>query len=156
MFKADHTVEGCQHCARIANANLGKLERVIWEREHSIAIVGDHQFFQGYGLVISKHHIREMHDLPPAVSAALFQDVLDLARAIDIAYRPWKINYASLGNVDEHLHWHVIPRYEVDPDKRDHPWKHSSIFSQYKTTPENAAVVKAAILKSIAGSGKSK
>lgn len=147
MFQPGHNVEGCGLCARIAKAARGELEEVIWEREHSIAVVGDHQFFPGYGMVIAKHHIREMHDMPVVISSTLFQDVLDLGKAIHSAYKPWKINYASLGNIDEHLHWHVIPRYDTDLDKRDHPWKNAADFSRYKTTPDDIAKVKAAISK---------
>lgn len=137
MFVAGRTVEGCGHCERIAQADRGELGALLWERKHSIIVIGDHQFFPGYAMVLSKHHIREMHDLPAEVNVALFQDVLDLGKVIDEKFKPWKINYASLGNVDEHLHWHVIPRYANDPDRKEHPWKHAAIFPQYKTTPDD-------------------
>lgn len=142
MFLEGHTVTGCGHCERVARVKQGGYGPLIWEREHSIAVVGDHQFFKGYGMVISKHHIREMHAMPAEVSAALFQDVLELGCAIEKAYKPWKINYASLGNVDEHLHWHVMPRYEDDPDKRDHPWKNSARFGDFTVTAEDIMQVK--------------
>jgi diadenosine tetraphosphate (Ap4A) HIT family hydrolase len=49
------------------------------------------------------------------------------------------MNYASLGNIDEHLHWHVIPRYASDPDHKEHPWKNSVIFADYPITPQAVA-----------------
>lgn len=137
MFVAGRSVEGCGHCEKVARAARGELCTLLWDRPHSVAVIGDHQFYQGYAMILSKHHIREMHDLPADISAALFQDVLELGRTIHSGFQPWKINYASLGNVDEHLHWHVIPRYANDPDKKEHPWKHAELFSQYKTTPED-------------------
>lgn len=131
------SVEGCPHCMRIEMAKRGQLGALLWDRKHSLAVVGDHQFFAGYAMVISKYHIREMHDLPPEVSSEIFQDVLSLGRMIDEAFKPWKINYASLGNVDEHLHWHVIPRYASESDRKEHPWKHAGSFPQCKTTLED-------------------
>lgn len=145
MFVAGRSVEGCGHCERLAKAASGELGTLLLDRPNSIAVIGDHQFYPGYAMVLSKHHIREMHDLPANISAELFQDVLDLGKAIHAAFQPWKINYASLGNVDEHLHWHVIPRYADDPDKKEHPWKHSAIFSKYKTTPDDIRRLKAAL-----------
>ena len=39
-----------------------------------------------------------------------------LARAIETAFRPHKLNYELLGNQVPHLHWHLFPRYADDPD----------------------------------------
>lgn len=33
-----------------------------------------------------------------------------------------RINYAVLGNAVSHLHWHIIPRKESDPEPRKSPW----------------------------------
>ena len=55
-------------------------------------------------------------------------------RKIEGAFKSLKMNYVSLGNVVEHLHWHVMPRYGSDPDHKDHPWKNSSKFSENPTT----------------------
>ena len=138
--------DGCPHCAKLVRAQQGQLSNLILEREHSILVVGDHQFFPGYCMVISKHHAREMHDLPSDVATAVFQDAMQLGAAMNGAFSPWKINYASLGNIDEHLHWHVIPRYTADNDHRDHPWKNSSQFSKYASTPDAMQRVRQAIL----------
>lgn len=135
-------VENCPHCVRLQKAALKKLDVLLWENEHSIVVAGDHQFFPGYCMVVSKFHVREMHDLPAELRHAIFADVMKVGSAVSAAYRPWKMNYASLGNIDEHLHWHVIPRYESDPDHRDHPWKNAGKFSSFATTPAMLADLK--------------
>jgi diadenosine tetraphosphate (Ap4A) HIT family hydrolase len=40
-----------------------------------------------------------------------------LARALDVAFAPDRINYAHLANQVHHVHWHVVPRYETSPDR---------------------------------------
>jgi diadenosine tetraphosphate (Ap4A) HIT family hydrolase len=104
--------------------------------------MGEHQFYEGYAVVISKIHVREMHSMSQTVSNQLFNDVLNLGRAIDCAYKPLKINYASLGNIEEHLHWHIFPRYESDPNHKDNPWSNASEFGHHLTTPHHTEQVR--------------
>jgi hypothetical protein len=46
---------------------------------------------------------------------ALSRDFLVAARAVSLACSPDHMNYASLGNVVPHVHWHIVPRYRSDP-----------------------------------------
>ena len=41
--------------------------------------------------------------------------VLRVARAIETAFAPIKLNYDVLGNSVPHLHTHIVPRYADDP-----------------------------------------
>ena len=124
----------CKLCDWLDKARKGALPELLWETPHSIAVVVEHQFFEGYGMVISKIHVREMHSLAADVAVSLFQDVMSLGARIEKAYQPWKINYASLGNKEEHLHWHVIPRYLSEQDHLDHPWKNAERFTHFSRT----------------------
>ena len=124
----------CPHCQLIEESALGTLSTKVFETNNVVVIAGDHQYFPGYCVVIAKTHIREMHNLPAAAAARIFEDVLTVGRKIEGAFKSLKINYVSLGNVVEHLHWHVMPRYESDPDHKDHPWKNGSKFSEKPTT----------------------
>lgn len=124
----------CKLCDWVHKATKGLLPELLWETPHSIAIVGEHQFFEGYGMVISKAHVREMHGLPLEIAIPVFQDVMTLGGRIEKAYHPWKINYASLGNKEEHLHWHVFPRYLSEQNHLDHPWKNAEKFDQFNRT----------------------
>ena len=133
----------CPHCSRLQNAAAGTLSSKVHETDHVLVIAGDHQFFPGYCVVIAKTHVREMHSLPADKSTAIFQDVMAVGRLIDAAFKPHKMNYISLGNVDEHLHWHVMPRYVADADHKDHPWKNAARFSGFQTTPEDISRLRA-------------
>jgi diadenosine tetraphosphate (Ap4A) HIT family hydrolase len=38
-----------------------------------------------------------------------------LARALEAAFAPDRLNYAHLANRKHHVHWHVVPRYDTEP-----------------------------------------
>ncbi len=125
----------CPHCQRIELAREGRLQTLVHETNRVIVIAGDHQYFAGYCIVLAKIHVREMHRMPQDEAIQMFGDVLEVGRRLDLEFKPLKMNYASLGNMDEHLHWHIIPRYKADPDHGDHPWKNAAHFSSKPTTP---------------------
>lgn len=81
--------------------------------------------------------------MPVKEQQLLWHDLMRAGSAIAKAYHPWKMNYASLGNQDPHLHWHLFPRYEADPHHRDHPWTDSKNFAQFMTTEQLATDVAA-------------
>lgn len=38
-----------------------------------------------------------------------------IAHALEAAFKPDRLNYLHLANRLEHVHWHVVPRYETNP-----------------------------------------
>jgi diadenosine tetraphosphate (Ap4A) HIT family hydrolase len=44
------------------------------------------------------------------------------------------MNHACLGNRDQHIHWHIIPRYETEADHQYDPWKHADEFDNWLIT----------------------
>jgi diadenosine tetraphosphate (Ap4A) HIT family hydrolase len=103
----------------------GQTARRVAVLPASVAILGADQFYQGYTLVIGKRHATELYHLPDAESTAFFQDMLRVARAIDRAFSPRKMNYELLGNTVAHLHWHLFPRYAGDPNPSRPTWEHT-------------------------------
>jgi diadenosine tetraphosphate (Ap4A) HIT family hydrolase len=90
----------------------------------SVAVLGADQFYPGYTLVIARLHATELYHVPDDASTAYFQDMLRVARAIDRAFSPRKMNYELLGNTVAHLHWHLFPRYADDPNPTRPTWEH--------------------------------
>ena len=45
-----------------------------------------------------------------------------VAAALQKTVEPARINYACLGNMLRHIHWHVTPRYADDPRKHEPIW----------------------------------
>jgi diadenosine tetraphosphate (Ap4A) HIT family hydrolase len=104
-------------------------------------MVGDHQFHRGYCLLVLKAHVRELHELTGEAQAALFRELMEAGRAVAEAFGPWKMNYSCYGNVDPHVHWHLFPRYDTEPDHLNHPWLHASEFTEHATDAETARAV---------------
>lgn len=128
----------CSICERVRLWRNGQNPYFIHEFEHSILIVGDHQFHKGYTLILLKEHVRELHELALEVQAALFQELMTAGRAVVETFKPWKMNYSCYGNVDPHIHWHLFPRYDSEPDHLNHPWLHADRFKEHLIDAQTA------------------
>ena len=89
-------------------------------------------------MLLLKSHVRELHELSTDVQQAVFLELMTAGRAIVATFDPWKMNYACYGNAEEHVHWHIFPRYESDPDRRRNPWLHSAAFKEHRVTADRA------------------
>jgi diadenosine tetraphosphate (Ap4A) HIT family hydrolase len=121
----------CSICQRVSLWRSGQNPFFIHEFKNSILLVGDHQFHKGYSLLLLKEHVRELHELTPPAQAELFQELMQAGRALVDTFNPWKMNYSCYGNVDPHIHWHLFPRYETEPDHMNHPWLHAAKFKEH-------------------------
>src|SRR5688500_9931787 len=125
-------INNCPMCRRVtAFLQADENPFLIHEFEHSLFVVGDHQFFRGYSLLILKEHERELHELEPGVQSALFAELMTAGRAVAEAFKPWKMNYSCYGNLVPHIHWHLFPRYDSDPDREQVPWFHAGEFEKH-------------------------
>ena len=79
-------------------------------------------------MLLLKEHIRELHELTPLIQVELFQELMQAGRTLVDTFNPWKMNYSCYGNVDPHIHWHLFPRYNTEPDHLNHPWLHAAKF----------------------------
>jgi diadenosine tetraphosphate (Ap4A) HIT family hydrolase len=74
------------------------------------------QTYRGHcQLVFDPRHAVGLESLAAEEYSAFMADLRTAAHAIASACRPDLMNYASLGNVAPHLHWHLVPRYRSDP-----------------------------------------
>lgn len=94
----------------------------IIEFEHSVAFLHSDQTFTGRSLLILKPHYQHLHELSENLFASFNRELRTLAEAINGELRPERLNYAVLGNVTPHVHWHLIPRYPDDPNQGGPPW----------------------------------
>ena len=126
---AEPTCAFCPMVAALETADAylapsGGLSRRVALLPTAVAVLGADQYYRGYTLVIARRHATELYHLPDSESTAYFQDMLRVARAIDRAFSPRKMNYELLGNTVAHLHWHLFPRYADDPNPSRPTWEH--------------------------------
>ncbi len=79
-------------------------------------------------LVPDRDGAREIHDLSRADQIQLIDESSALARALEKAFSPDKLNIAALGNIVAQLHIHHIVRYKGDPAWPEPVWgKHPPV-----------------------------
>jgi diadenosine tetraphosphate (Ap4A) HIT family hydrolase len=91
----------------------------IAELSESVLYLHTDQFFPGWSVLVLGRHATELYELAATERARVMDEVSDVARALARAFAARKINYALLGNVLPHMHWHLIPRLGSDPAPRE-------------------------------------
>lgn len=126
----------CLICERIEDLKNGDNPFLVKEFKYSYLVVGDHQFFQGYCQLIMKEHVEDLTDLDPVIQGEFFREVTRSAKVIKRLFKADRINYSCLGNVVQHVHFHIFPRYkdELAKNIKKDPWAHSDQFSSFETT----------------------
>lgn len=126
-------MSACPFCvvvAELAKAETyrpphGGVYRKVRDLPASVAILGHDQFYRGYTIVIARTHATELYHLADGERVQYLDDMTRVARAIDAAFHPRKMNYELLGNTVGHLHWHLFPRYADDPNPKRPVWEHA-------------------------------
>jgi diadenosine tetraphosphate (Ap4A) HIT family hydrolase len=113
---------GCELCARIDRISQGQDPALIAELDQTYAILGDNQGLRGWCVLLLKGHREHLGELDVPRQCRVFADVARVAAAVREMVRPRRVNYECLGNVAPHIHWHVIPRHEDDPEPRAPVW----------------------------------
>jgi len=131
----------CPLCERVKLTQQGGYGYLIKEFKHSYLMLGEHQFFSGYSVLVLKEHYREMTDIPSPMREEFFQEMMISSKAIEEVFKPKKMNMCSLGNVVSHVHWHFFPRYEDDLHFFDPPWLRMHLFDSAKVTPVEAQII---------------
>ena len=113
----------CPFCQKLARLEQLPRDEVVWEFPHSVALLGLWQFYQGYCILVARRHATELSQLSDTERGAYLEEMCRLARAIEVAFRPHKLNYELLGNQVPHLHWHLFPRSKGDPEVLHPVWR---------------------------------
>lgn len=126
----------CPLCLRVEQTLAHQYPYLIHEFENSYLYLGEHQFYRGYCVLVTKEHFQEMTDVPDEQRTNLFKEMMVAHSAIEKAFLPKKMNMCSLGNVVPHVHWHFFPRYADDANFTNPPWLQMHLFDSVKVTPK--------------------
>lgn len=78
--------------------------------------------YPGYFRVIANDHVKEMSELSSEAQMRIISALSKIEEIVLENMRPIKVNWAQLGNMVPHLHWHLIARFEVDATFPDSIW----------------------------------
>jgi diadenosine tetraphosphate (Ap4A) HIT family hydrolase len=112
----------CPFCQKLTRLHELPGDEVVGQFAHSVALLGPWQFYHGYCILVARTHATELSQLSPDERHAYFEEMCRLARAIELSFKPHKLNYELLGNQVPHLHWHLFPRRLDDPEMLKPVW----------------------------------
>ena len=118
---ANVTDPHCPFCAKLQLLDTLPEGEIVWPFPHSVAFLGPWQYYQGYCVLVSRCHAKELSGLGPNRTAFL-EEMAILAEAVEKCFPANKLNYELLGNHVPHLHWHIFPRLQDDPDRLRAVW----------------------------------
>ncbi len=142
----------CSFCRKLQTLDDLPTSEIVWRFPHGVAFLGTWQYYLGYCVLVSQRHATELSSLENAERRAFLDEMCLLAKAIEAAYRPHKLNYELLGNQVPHLHWHLFPRYADDPDRLQPVWlaldraeRDAELRTRMETGRQDRATVAAAV-----------
>jgi diadenosine tetraphosphate (Ap4A) HIT family hydrolase len=113
---------------------------VLWQDEFCRVVSVADPDYPGFCRVVLRRHVREMTDLAPEERARLMHAVFATESALRELMRPDKVNLASLGNMTQHLHWHVIPRFRDDRHFPQPVWTQPARTRPPRAAPDTRAL----------------
>ena len=111
----------CSIAARKAPAHI------VWEDDVTIAFLDIFPLSRGHVLVVPKHHVDRLTDLPREHYPAILGAVAEVCRRVERLSMDYNVGVnqgALAGQIVFHLHFHVIPRY---PDQPGFPRKRDAL-----------------------------
>jgi diadenosine tetraphosphate (Ap4A) HIT family hydrolase len=93
--------------------------KIIWENKYFFAIYDKYPVNKGHVLLIPKEHVASLFDLPLNTFMSAFLALHSIKTILDKLHRPDGYNIGmnlgkAAGQTIDHLHIHIIPRYEKD------------------------------------------
>ncbi|MFZ9887838.1 MAG: HIT family protein [Myxococcota bacterium] len=93
---------------------------IVTSREHAFVILNKYPYGNGHVMVVPRTHTHRLEDLSPSAFAAVHELLHETVAAVRAAYEPHGMNIgmnmgrAAGAGIDEHVHYHVVPRWNGD------------------------------------------
>lgn len=133
----------CLFCEKVPALLKDKSSFIVHEFKHSVLMVGEHQTYPGYCVLVLKNHAVELFDLDSVIQSEFNLELMQSTRAIKKIFSADKMNVSSYGNMTPHLHWHIFPRKSTDSNWPEPPWTLMKSFKDNQTTNDTAQKISA-------------
>ena len=115
----------CPACDRLDRIARGADPEFVTTLSECQVVLADEQLYRGYCILFLREHVEHLSDLSFDRQQRVWDDVARVAAAVRKTVEPVRLNYACLGNLTTHVHWHVIPRHADDPEPLHPIWVRS-------------------------------
>ncbi len=110
----------CRFCDMLKESE--KDETFITRLEFGSLFLHRNQNYLGRCLYVSNIHVDTFPHIDYELFINLNREMLLVCKEIEEIFQPDLVNFASLGNVIRHFHFHIIPRYRHDSNWGSPPW----------------------------------
>ena len=133
---ASSSIEGASVFTNILRSGLNDIEtHVVSRGVTTFAIMNAFPYASGHVLVLPYREVASLEDLSVEETAELWSMVTDATLALRASHAPHAINVginlgsAAGGSVSQHLHVHVVPRWDGDTN-------FMTVIANNRTLPE--------------------
>lgn len=118
-YIANHKENGCIFCNKIQPGDE-RSNLVLHRGPHTIVLLNKYPYTNGHLMVAPSRHVRNIEDLSAVERDDLMQHLQRSVELVKAALSPDGLNIgANLGKaagagIEDHLHFHVVPRWEGD------------------------------------------
>lgn len=111
---------------QVESARAGVEPALICQVPSGWVVLCTMQYLRGYCILLPDPVVPSLNDLTHEQRASYLCDMSTVGDALLAVTGAHRINYAIMGNSDQVLHSHIVPRYLTEPDefRLNTPWSY--------------------------------
>lgn len=102
-------MNNCKYCGDAASRE--KIMLPIRKLDQGVLYLMRDQTLAGRCIYASNRHVKGIQDLTDRESEGFTKSIGLIARALKSVFKPQQINCLILGDLTDHLHMHIVPKY---------------------------------------------
>ncbi len=109
---------------QVEAARLGREPALICQVRSGWVVLCKMQFLRGYCILMPDPLVKSINALDAQRRSEFMHDMTIVGDALQEVTGSYRVNYAIMGNSDQVLHAHIVPRYLDEPDllRQGLPW----------------------------------
>lgn len=111
---------------QVTFARTGREPALICRVPSGWVVLSTMQYLRGYCILLPDPVVESLNHLTRQQRASYLCDMALVGDALQEVTGAYRINYAIMGNSDQVLHAHIVPRYLAEPEefRRNTPWSY--------------------------------